>query len=86
MNFRLYCIRFCFGPRRWRYAGSAGCGRGPSTSPGANFNQPKLDKIGEFFRQRSPTRNPGRILLIQQHGKPVYHEFLRVRDTETKRR
>jgi CubicO group peptidase (beta-lactamase class C family) len=51
---------------------------------GAHFNPQKLEKIGEFFRNEVATgKIPGAILLIQQHGKPVYHEFFGVRDTVT---
>src|ERR1700688_2976 len=53
--------------------------------PGAHFNPQKLEKIGEFFRNEVATgKIPGAILLIQQHGKPVYHEFFGVRDVATK--
>jgi CubicO group peptidase (beta-lactamase class C family) len=53
--------------------------------PGAHFNKQKLEKVGEFLRNEVATEKiPGAILLIQQHGKPVYHEFFGVRDTETK--
>ena len=53
--------------------------------PGAHFNPQKLDKVGEFFRNEVATgKIPGAILLIQQHGKPVYHEFFGVRDVATK--
>ena len=53
--------------------------------PGAHFNPQKLEKISEFFRNEVATgKIPGAILLIQQHGKPVYHEFFGVRDTATK--
>jgi len=48
---------------------------------GTHFNQDKLAKIGEFFRNEVTTgKIPGAILLIQQHGKPVYHEFFGVQD------
>ena len=51
---------------------------------GAHFNPQKLEKIGEFFRNEVTTgKISGAILLIQQHGKPVYHEFFGVRDTAT---
>jgi len=51
---------------------------------GAHFNPQKLEKIGEFFRNEVATgKISGAILLIQQHGKPVYHEFFGVRDTAT---
>jgi CubicO group peptidase (beta-lactamase class C family) len=52
---------------------------------GAHFNPQKLEKIGEFFKNEVATgKIPGAILLIQQHGKPVYHEFFGVRDPATK--
>ena len=48
---------------------------------GAHFNQEKLAKVGEFFRNEVATgKIPGAIVLIQQHGKPVYHEFFGVQD------
>ncbi len=51
---------------------------------GAHFNQQKLQRIGEFFRgEIANGKIPGAILLIQQHGKPVYHEFFGVRDVAT---
>ena len=52
---------------------------------GAHFNPQKLEKIGEFFRNEVATgKIPGAIVLIEQHGKPVYHEFFGVRDGATK--
>ena len=52
---------------------------------GAHFNQQKLERIGEFFRDEiAGGKIPGAIVLIQQHGKPVYHEFFGVRDVATK--
>jgi len=51
---------------------------------GAHFNPQKLEKISEFFRNEVATgKIPGAIVLIQQHGKPVYHQFFGVRDTAT---
>jgi CubicO group peptidase (beta-lactamase class C family) len=51
---------------------------------GAHFNRQKLEKIGEFFRNEVTTgKIAGAIVLIQQHGKPVYREFFGVRDTAT---
>ncbi|MDE2329934.1 MAG: beta-lactamase family protein, partial [Bradyrhizobium sp.] len=52
---------------------------------GAHFNRQKLGKIGEFFRNEVATgKIPGAILLIEQHGKPVYHQFFGVRDPATR--
>jgi len=52
---------------------------------GAHFNPQKLERVGEYLRdQVAQGKIPGAILLIQQHGKPVYHEFFGVRDVATK--
>src|ERR1700738_4161363 len=49
--------------------------------PGAHFNPQKLERIGEFFRSEiADGKIPGAIVLIQQHGKPVYFEKFGVRD------
>jgi len=53
--------------------------------PGAHFNPAKLNRVGDYLRdQVANGKIPGAILLIQQHGKPVYHEFFGVRDVATK--
>jgi len=53
---------------------------------GAHFNPQKLARIGEFFRDQIATgKIPGAVLLIEQHGKPVYHEFFGVQDVVSKR-
>lgn len=55
------------------------------TPAGAHFNQQKLQAIGDYLRDKvAQGKIPGAILLIQQHGKPVYHEFFGVRDVATK--
>jgi CubicO group peptidase (beta-lactamase class C family) len=52
---------------------------------GAHFNMQKLQRVGDYLRdQIAQGKIPGAILLIQQHGKPVYREFLGVRDVATK--
>jgi CubicO group peptidase (beta-lactamase class C family) len=54
--------------------------------PGAHFNRERLDRVGDYLRdQVSQGKIPGAILLIQQHGKPVYHEFFGVQDVVSKR-
>jgi CubicO group peptidase (beta-lactamase class C family) len=65
---------------------SSACAEGGFDLPaGAHFNQQKLQWIGEFFRgEIAGGKIPGAILLIEQHGKPVYHEFFGVRDVATK--
>jgi len=51
---------------------------------GAHFNLQKLQLVGEYLRDRiAHGKIPGAILLIQQHDKPVYHEFFGVRDVAT---
>src|SRR5260370_20580262 len=53
--------------------------------PGAHFNRDKLARIGEFFKNEVTTgKIPGAILLIEQQGKPVYHEFFGVQDVVSK--
>lgn len=52
---------------------------------GARFNKDKLAKIDAFFRNEVATgKIPGAILLIQQHGKPVYHQAFGVQDVVSK--
>ena len=53
--------------------------------PGAHFNQSKLAKVSEFFKNEVATgKIAGAIVLIQQHGKPVYHESFGVQDVVSK--
>ena len=52
---------------------------------GAHFSPDKLAKIGTFFKNEVATgKISGAIVLIQQHGKPVYHEFFGVQDVVSK--
>ena len=52
---------------------------------GAHFNQDKLARVTEFFKNEVAVgKIPGAIVLIQQHGKPVYHEFFGVQDVVSK--
>ena len=42
---------------------------------GARFNPQKLERVGAYLRDQVATgKIPGAILLIQQHGRPVYFE------------
>jgi CubicO group peptidase (beta-lactamase class C family) len=53
--------------------------------PGAHFNPQKLERVGDYLRDQVANRKiPGAILLIQQHGKPVYHESFGVQDVVSK--
>jgi CubicO group peptidase (beta-lactamase class C family) len=52
---------------------------------GAHFNQDKLGKVSEFFKNEIATgKIPGAIVLIQQKGKPVYREYFGVQDVASK--
>ncbi len=52
---------------------------------GAHFSLQKLQRVGEYLRdQIAHDKIPGAALLIQQHDKPVYHEFFGVRDVATR--
>jgi len=52
---------------------------------GAHFNQDKLAKVSDFFRNEVATgKIAGAVVLIQQHGKPVYHESFGVQDVVSK--
>jgi len=66
-------------------AASAGAEGTFDIPPGAQFNMEKLAKVGEFFKNEVATgKIPGAIVLIQHHGKPIYHEFFGVQDTVSK--
>jgi CubicO group peptidase (beta-lactamase class C family) len=52
---------------------------------GAHFNQAKLAKVSEFFRNEVATgKIAGANVLIRQHGKEVYHETFGVQDVVSK--
>ena len=52
---------------------------------GAHFNQDKLAKVTEFFNNEVATgKISGADVLIEQHGKPVYHETFGVQDVVSK--
>src|SRR4051794_9057029 len=52
---------------------------------GAHFNQDKLAKITEFFKNEVATgKIAGANVLIQQHGKQVFHETFGVQDVTSK--
>src|SRR4029077_5415499 len=57
-----------------------------STAPVArSFSREGLDRVGDYIRKEIATgKIPGAILLIQQHGKPVYSENFGVRDVATR--
>jgi CubicO group peptidase (beta-lactamase class C family) len=51
----------------------------------ATLSRAALDRISDYIRNEIATEKiPGAILLIQQHGQPVYFESFGVRDIATK--
>src|SRR6476620_8927312 len=49
-----------------------------------NFSAEGLAKVSDYIRNEVATgKIPGAILLLQQHGKPVYYENFGVRDVAT---
>src|ERR1700730_8922348 len=63
---------------------NAGCAESP-LSVSASFSRAKLERVGDYIRNEIATgKIPGAIILIQQHGHPVYFEHFGVRDVATK--
>lgn len=55
---------------------------GPSVS--SSFSPDKLGRVGDYIRNEIASgKIPGAVLLIQQHGRPVYFETFGVRDVAT---
>src|ERR1700687_2911761 len=65
--------------------GWPGAGRPEAPSPvPPGFSRAKLQRVGDYIRNEIATRKiPGAVLLIQQHGQPVYFENFGVRDVAT---
>jgi CubicO group peptidase (beta-lactamase class C family) len=63
-----------------------GAVRAESAVPQApTFSRAALDSLGDLIRREiAADKIPGGVLLIQQHGKPVYFESFGVRDPATK--
>jgi CubicO group peptidase (beta-lactamase class C family) len=56
-----------------------------AVSAAPTFSRAALDRLGDFIRREiAADKIPGGILLIQQHGKPVYFESFGVRDPATR--
>src|SRR4051812_6220906 len=58
---------------------------GPGRAAAAQVPSPdRLERITEFFNNEIATgKLPGAVVLIQQHGKPVYLKCFGVRDVAT---
>jgi CubicO group peptidase (beta-lactamase class C family) len=62
---------------------NAGRAESPPLVP-AGFSRAKLERVGEYIRNEIATgKIPGAVVLIQQHGHPVYFENFGVRDVAT---
>jgi CubicO group peptidase (beta-lactamase class C family) len=58
----------------------AGHAESPSTAA-ANLSREKLQRVGDYIRNEIATgKIPGAVILIQQHGQPVYFESFGLRD------
>src|ERR1017187_8073663 len=65
----------------WLAAGRAESPQAASSS----FAPDKLLRVGDYIRNEISTgKIPGAVLLIQQHGRPVYFESFGVRDVESR--
>jgi CubicO group peptidase (beta-lactamase class C family) len=52
--------------------------------PASGFSRQRLQQVDDYLRQEIATgKIPGAILLIRQHGRPVYFEELGVRDVSS---
>ena len=75
---------------RWRFWLCAAAGHGRMRArgvarQGADFSRAKLERVSDLFRNEvAAGKIPGAILLIQQHGHPVYFENFGVRDVENR--
>jgi CubicO group peptidase (beta-lactamase class C family) len=61
-------------------------GRAESSPPASSgFSQAGLQRVGDYIRNEVATgKIPGAVLLIQQHGHPVYFENFGMRDVEAR--
>src|SRR5471030_1073082 len=66
--------------------GRPNAGSAESQSPSASsFSREKLARVGDYIRNEIATgKIPGAIILIQQHGHPVYSEKFGLRDVATR--
>lgn len=64
-----------------------GGGRAEPASPGsASLSRERLARVGDFIRKEIAAGTiPGAVILIQQHGRPVYFESFGVRDIASQR-
>ncbi|WP_187436149.1 serine hydrolase domain-containing protein [Bradyrhizobium hipponense] len=64
--------------------GTIGAQAGSEGRVAHNFSPEGLAKVSDYIRNEIATgKIPGAILLLQQHGKPIYYENFGVRDVAT---
>ncbi|WGR74115.1 MULTISPECIES: serine hydrolase domain-containing protein [unclassified Bradyrhizobium] len=64
--------------------GAIGAQAGSERRVAHNFSPEGLAKVSDYIRNEIATgKIPGAILLLQQHGKPIYYENFGVRDVAT---
>ncbi|MCK1541523.1 beta-lactamase family protein [Bradyrhizobium sp. 147] len=64
--------------------GACGAKAGSEGRAARSFSREGLAKVSDYIRNEIATgKIPGAILLLQQHGKPVYYENFGVRDVAT---
>jgi CubicO group peptidase (beta-lactamase class C family) len=62
----------------------ASAAAGDDQSSARTFSSEKLERVGDYIRNEIATHKiPGAVILIQQHGKPVFFECFGVRDVAT---
>ena len=68
-------------------AGRPGSGSAePAFAGSTSLSPAKLERVGDYIRQEiAAGKMPGAVILIQQHGKPVYFESFGVRDVDSRR-
>jgi len=58
----------------------------PPLSVAASLSRTKLARVGDYVRNEMATgKIPGAVILVQQHGHPVYFESFGVRDVASQR-
>ena len=58
----------------------------PVSLASADISRARLERVGDYIRQEIAAGTvPGAVILIQQHGHPVYFESFGVRDVESRR-
>jgi CubicO group peptidase (beta-lactamase class C family) len=63
-----------------------GGGAEPASPAAAPLSRERLERVGDFIRREIAAGTmPGAVILIQQHGRPVYFESFGVRDVASQR-